>query len=218
MNEEMVTEIAQPMSESSTLEAQTISGGSILDLARIGALQQAILQNQQAQAISSKYSSSGIDSTYASVLKKVKGGVPAQKAIDELLIEKGLSPDSSESDSFESLESAVVSNRDNPNEKGTISATDDTILLLFKEKKTGNKGILRIDKNGAYQLFVFEGLPVHPADQIVYSAPPVVQPASTPSTPAPTPTPAPSKNITPYVYAGIGLIVILVVARMVTKK
>ena len=65
-----------------------------------------------------------------------------------------------------------------------------------------------------------EGLPVHPADQIVYLAPPVVQPVSTPAAAAPVSTPAPatSKNITPYVYAGIGLIVILLIARLVTKK
>ena len=53
------------------------------------------------------------------------------------------------------------------------------------------------------------------ADQVVYSAPPVVQPASTPAS---TPAPPASKNITPYIYAGIGLIVILVVAKMVMKK
>jgi hypothetical protein len=43
--------------------------------------------------------------------------------------------------------------------------------------------------------------------------------ASTPpSTPTALPTKPVSKNLTPYIYAGLGIIVILVVARMVTKK
>jgi hypothetical protein len=157
--------------------------------------------------------------SYKSVFKKIKSGIPVQKAIDEMILEKGLSLADSEADSFQNLDSAVVSNKDNLQDKATISATADSILLLFREKKTGKMGVLRIYGNGTYELFDFVGLPIHPADQIVYSAPPVVQPASTPAAaPVSTPAPATSKNIAPYVYAGIGLIVILLIARMVTKK
>jgi hypothetical protein len=46
--------------------------------------------------------------------------------------------------------------------------------------------------------------------------PAAVTPAAVTNTPLPT-KPV-SKNLTPYIYAGLGIIVILVVARMVTKK
>jgi hypothetical protein len=47
---------------------------------------------------------------------------------------------------------------------------------------------------------------------------PAASTPSTPSTPTALPTKPVSKNLTPYIYAGLGIIVILVVARMVTKK
>ena len=205
--------------EASYLEVKTATAQQALQ-------QQALEQALQQQAISianavisqqSLLQADNLRNYYISVFKKIKGGTAAQKAIDEFLLESGRSADS-EADSFENVDSAVVSNMDNPQNKSTISATADSVLVVGREKKTGKKFILIIYGNGTHEIFNFEGFPVHPADQVVYSAPPVVQPASTPAAPVSTPAPATSKNITPYVYAGIGLIVIYLIARMVTKK
>jgi hypothetical protein len=100
-----------------------------------------------------------------------------------------------------------------------INSTNQKVPFPFALRPLGIDYDYRNNLKNKDVLVNNEGLPVHPADQIVYSAPPIVQTASTPAAaPVSTPAPATSKNIAPYVYAGIGLIVILLIARMVTKK
>lgn len=151
---------------------------------------------------------------FMSLFNKIKGGITAQKAYNQILLEKGVSADAGETDSYEEIKGSVnISNLDNPQDKAILSPTNDTILILFRNKKTGEKGVLRIYRHSYYEVFKYE--PPVTASVPVPPAPVQVAPSIQPTTIQAASVPASSKKISPFLYVGVGIIAIIIITKII---
>lgn len=145
------------------------------------------------------------------VYDKVKSGISAPKSFNDALSEKSISPQEIEVEVLEEAKEPVIIS-----DGTTISSDNKNFILIPFVERNGSKGIFQIYADGSYKLLGFKGMQQKAIFKDDVTAATAAAPVA-PQTPA-LPTKPVSRNLTPFVYAGLGILAILIVARMVTKK